>query len=942
MCVFSAHCSCVFSSSKLTSIHFVHQLPATTITSTTTVHRPSILFDFLVNTSVFVDTRLLHKQNFQPFSNWNIHFFFSFSPKSTWCNCQLWKQNQKKNHTHNKNKQKNTRQKIKTKNTHTNIQVGPSSSKKSISSSSFTQSSRFDSSKSSAESLSSVDTAVSVPQLPPLVPERRKSLEEATQKLIESHRLKQSTEQGQPTTVQPTAATTVNRKSVSFDLSDNEYIPVFGHEEPPKSAPAQTENLAELFLSQFSQESEGDGYEVPIKYPSKGRSKRPSPPVKSILRSPSPNASIPLSSDRPLRTTHTSHANQSVIAAIVHTTRSSDEEIERENPFRKEFLEHRPYENIYEEIASHDKPKEASKRYSSDSDSNEPATSRYATTKKIRPKSAYSARESDTYTEIMPKNSKSNENLLLASEVEQTLSTQPTYKSTGSLIDRPKHKPPLPPKPIMAASSAATSPPPHPEQTQPNVKHADVLQNEALKIFQSEMQRGDFYEFKHDAKTNKIIKVKQPVPPAIASSKEPSETNRPKLFSQEIPLPPIPSSTYTKVYKRSGNSERPPESPPPPPINLATLPAFDKLRKIDSGDCPIVEILPKTSHRRDSHHENSPDYNLVTEATHREILLHENELRNALQLEQVVATESPITTSRIPIRRAPAPPTTPTIEQQLPPPPPPPPPPQQQQIFPQTQILPVQYSQLPTPQQPGYFHAFAPTPMNVCCPSGGYSFVVSDTNPVHHHPNAVPNISSYHHSMPAGSFIVQSSAQPMLSSPLVAPTPVQFHYNQNQNQPNYLNLPNWTTTAYTAIDSHPSNFSGYRQPQQQDIHLQSQSHSFDHNSNRHFEQIIGNRDTTNNITTSPSSSASLSHSANTNTISSSSHIYDEAYEASAVYANDSETIATSIFAGKCVPIATSSGTNRNISQSRTQQTTVATPDNENSVTLTTFGKQTSV
>lgn len=837
---------------------------------------------------------------------------------------------------------KNTPTQKQTSNKNQTKQVGAGSSTKSISSSSFTQSSMFDSAKSSTESLSSVDTMVSLPQLPPAVPERRISLDDATQKLIESYRLRHnSAEQDQPPTEHKTVKTTVNRKSVSFDLSDNEYIPVFEHEEPPKSAPVQTENLAELFLSQFSQESEGDGYEVPIKYPTNGRSKRPSPPVKSILRSPSPNANIPLSSDRPLRTTHTPTATHTVIAAIVHATRSSDEEIERENPFRKEFLEHRPYENIYEEIASSDKPKDAGKRYSSDSDSNDLATSRYATPKKIRPKSAYSAVESDTYTEIMPKSSQSNENLLVTNEAEQILPQRPAYKSTGSLIDRPKNKPPLPPKPIVAApiKSALTSPPSSQESPQPTIKHADVLQNEALKIFQSEMQRGDFYEFKHDLNTNKIIKVKPEVPSMEASSpKESSEMNRTKTFSQESPLPPIPLSTYTKVCKRSVSAERPPESPPPPPINLSTLPTSDKLRKIDSGEAPIAEILPKTL-RRGSHHENSPDYNLVTEATHREILLHENDLRNAIQQEQMVVTESTITTSRIPIRRAPAPPSTSTSEQheqQAPQQ-------QQQQIFPQTQILPVQYSQLPTPQQPGYFHAYAPTPMSVCCPSGGYSFVVSDTNRVLHHPNA-----PYHHSVPAGSYIVPSPTQPMLAQPLVAPAAVQFHYNdnnsnnQNLNQPNYLNLPNWTTTTSYTIDSHPNNYSGYRQPQPQDIH--HQSHSSDRNSSRHFEQIISNRNTTNAIPASPSPQS-------TNTItmpsSLSSHIYDEAYESSVTtstaYAADSEIISSSIFPHEYVPIAAASGGNRAVSLSRTLSTAPTTPiDIENSPTLTTFGKQTSV
>lgn len=806
------------------------------------------------------------------------------------------------------------------------------------------------------------------------MPDRQKSLEEETQKLIESHRLKQNTEQNQPSTVVDATVTTptatLNRKSVSFDLSDNEYIPVFNDDEPPKSEPTQPENLAELFLRQFSQESEGDGYEVPIKYPVKGRAQRTPKPVKSILRSPSPNASIPLSSDRPLRTTHVPSANQTVIAAIVHSSRSSDEEIERENPFRKEFQHGPPYENIYEEITSSDsKPTEASKRLSSDSDSNDPASSRYATPKKVRPKSAYDAVESGAYAEIKPKASHSNENLLQAVEADETLPKRPAYKSTGSLIDRPKQKPPLPPKPVVTPLPPKISPTASQEQPSSNVKHADVVQNEALKIFQSEMEHGAFYEFLHDATSNRVTQLKQMATPVSElTPKESNETNRPTTFSQENPLPSTPTTPhYTKVNKRHGsNSERPPTSPPPPPINLATLPSADKLRRIETSEVgSVVEILTK---RRDSHHENSPEYNLVTQATHREILLHENELRNAIQQEQVVVTET-ATTNRNPIRRAPAPPAASTAstttlttvaattsstpqhtEQQQP---------QQQQIFPQTQILPVQYSHLPTPQQPDYFHAFPPTPINVCCPppapnasGAGYSIVVSDTNRVPHHqtntgyflessgiPDRQPefpysnrnarvvsqqhhpyhhshhhHLTQYHHQpMPTGSYLVQSSAAPIPAqqSSLVAPALVQFYYNNNtpnQNQPNYLNLPSWATpgaTPYTFSDQQ-------RSQQQQDIH--HQTHSFDHYANRHFEQIISKASTTNIIdASSPSSPPPMA-----------THIYEEPYEPS--YANDGN---------ESVPMLP--GRNR-----QTPTATLADNENRTTTTLTTFGKQTSV
>lgn len=601
--------------------------------------------------------------------------------------------------------------------------------------------------------------------MPPPVPERNRSVEETTRRFIESQRLHSSEEH-------PTASsnqrqhTRIQRKSVSFDLTDNEYIPVF-ESSPQPSESSASENLADLYLSQFSPESgaefANDGYEVPIKYHMSGRRKSPSPspsssshPVKSILRSPSPNANILLSSDRPLRLSRDTPPpipgpkSQLVTAALIHA--SDDDEIERENPFRQEFIAP-PYENVYEELHFSD----PSRPVSSESDD---AMSGYARPMKIRPKSE--AVETHEYTEVPPKASQSIDNLQQTTKIEANV---PASKSTGNLADRPKHKPPLPPKPKT-------------------VKHAEIFQNEALKSLQ--MDSGKIYEYLHNANTNEIVKLKPSLTLSnaieresqfdaieTASSKSPTP-ERALVSSVERVTPEHDVPKQTKVYRRTFSGERPPTSPPPPPINFATLPTIDKTLKLQTDSGPILEILTANTcvksdvdllpKRRDVYHENSPEYSLVTEDTHREILLHENELRKQIQQEQqsVDSVASSSASTRIPVRRAPDVPTQPAAKYELhqlhsPQP--------VTQIFPQTQILPVQYSQLPTPQQPGYFHAFPPA--QVCCsvshPTTNYlipSPFVANLSPLPH----------YHH---YHTFHSQPDSQPSTS----------FTYYQPQSNP---------------------------------------------------------------------------------------------------------------------------------------------------------------
>lgn len=565
--------------------------------------------------------------------------------------------------------------------------------------------------------------------------------------------------------------TQTHRKSVSFDLSDNEYIPVVAHDEPE---PEPSDNIGELFLRQFSRENsheENDGYEVPIKYPSGPRSK-PTKQVKSILRSPSPSSKAPTtpsSLDRPLITSYIQHPqpSTSVTTAIVHTVApSSDDEIERENPFRKEFLGRRA-ENIYEELDFDEQsPKQVVQKTQIEAKEAEHEKPKQfdPISMKQRPKSAYESRE---YTEFMSKFHQSVDDS--SEKPESTLaSTQSTSRSTGNLLsDRPKQKPPLPPKPSKPSSSV--------KSPSPVIKRADLKQNEALKTFQEEMLRGDLYEFVHDAETNQITRIKQQatsIPVAIAKSPEPivrdetKESPRLTTFNPSSPLPPIPKSNktpvppYSKVLKRGTSVERPTVSPPPPPINMSTLPKSDKLKPLQTDDGSRVQILStsteelRSKFHRDYHHENAPEYSLVTEETHREILLKENEIRNAMQQEQIVS-ETLTTTSRIPVRKAPAPPTakittsattTPinkhhkntsissdvsqehssTMQSSTS---------SSTQVFPVTQILPVQYSHLPTPQHPDYFLTFPSSPPQSGCnvmpmpqPGAFSTFMVSDNS----------------------------------------------------------------------------------------------------------------------------------------------------------------------------------------------------------------------
>lgn len=264
---------------------------------------------------------------------------------------------------------------------------------------------------------------------------------------------------------------------------------------------------------------------------------------------------------------------------------------------------------------------------------------------------------------------------------------KPVSASTGNLA-----KPPVPPKPILV------------------VKQADLVKNEALELLHQE--QGDFVEFEHDPITNTIREI------------------RPKSeFNPDGPLPPLPIvpqpsqiptkskvSTQLKLQRPPSTIDRPKCSPPPPPTPKTPLFVESEIIEILPAK---YQTLPKMETAKIVHesHENSKENILVPDNIRRSLLLQENDLRNALIIDSNANVDSDTDTnnnlgdayqghysetasqgsstgpstsgvfspsdfsqrssSRIPVLNP-------------------------HNVFPATQILPVHYTQLPTPQQPGY------------------------------------------------------------------------------------------------------------------------------------------------------------------------------------------------------------------------------------------------
>lgn len=349
------------------------------------------------------------------------------------------------------------------------------------------------------------------------------------------------------------------RKSVSFDLDVEEFTPPYNSNDSDYEERKFTEHYDENAFyekSRFHQNQQNQQQQP----------KR----IKGILRAASPNVYYhpPAYTQNRMIPTTTTMVEQEFIEI-------EDDEIEKENPFRKEYLSQEELNNTFED--DQQTLLAIQSVVASDSDQSE-----------MRNPFVQGSSSSIGSTEYLNKNQASK------IPIKKTI-----FKATGNLVDKPliggRPKPPPPPRPPM-----------------PQVKVAEMVKNEGLERMSQHMEDDDFMEFVHDVKTNTIQEVK-------SHSKE--------AFSPEnSPLPPIPKNPPPPLnLKRLNSKERPKDSPPAPPTPIAVTPTSE-----------ILEILPAKydnfprKQTPNYVNENSQSNMLVTELEHREILLTENELRNAI------------------------------------------------------------------------------------------------------------------------------------------------------------------------------------------------------------------------------------------------------------------------------------------------------------------------
>lgn len=415
-----------------------------------------------------------------------------------------------------------------------------------------------------------------------------------------------------------------HRKSVSFDLpdpepaqytyrlssdSDDDNDNIFS-DTKNQDAVSGSRNFAKPPIPQSSSEVKS---EVELKRPTVIK------PIKGILRATSPALS-----------------QQQQTGSIASWIRSSQEhlseqEIDQENPFKKEF----------------------------ESKSGEEDVIVHAYPVKVRPQTTYEP---------------------LGDQESKIPLSRPVFASTGNLAtDRAKPKPPIPPKPQK-------------------LKEAELVSNQGLNLLRHGLEKGDYVEYEHDPITNTVKEV----------------TPDRDSFSPDNPLPPIPvqssmKSRIPQLTLTQRSIERPKVSPPPPPTPKTPI-------IVDADLVEIVparyETLPKVEQAKVAH-ENSKENILVTDEIHRRILLQENELRNALsdgiisdtnnnfnagyEVSSQYSSIQSSSHSKIPVL-------------------------QPNSVFPTTQVLPVHYTQLPTPQQPGLIRTIVrDQPVQLCQPGNSYS-----------------------------------------------------------------------------------------------------------------------------------------------------------------------------------------------------------------------------
>lgn len=485
----------------------------------------------------------------------------------------------------------------------------------------------------------------------------------------------------------------MQRKSVSFDLAEDEssveYVPefrTFEEAKVPEKLIINDRKNDPRYRPPNPIYSQDRNYSSDEQYSSDPQRPRPKL-IKSILRSSSP--SVPSSNYSTLERQQPEQAK-----FVRERINDDDSEIERDNPFRKEYLSQ---EDLYRDTAEVKPPRPQ------------------------RPQSSYDPSYDQQFNALrqsFENISQSQSQLNVTNRGSPSFISTPVSKSTGNLQERPAHKPPLPPKPAAAP-----------------FKHAELVRNEALDIMKKEMEQGDFVEYEHDVSTNTITEIRSS---KILKGNED--------FSPDNPLPPVPNTKLpivSKNIRRVMSVERPTVSPPPPPVTSPKSFQQQQQQNVLNNKPEVFEVVPArfgvlpTKKKAEFHNENAPDTVLVPEDVHRSILLEENELRNNMQFDSnnnnsnILNSTNPfLDTHSISSFSSSSMQTTPNVlspvstlerqphqqqqqqqlyyQQQLPPPPASML--SSQQIFPQSQILPVHYTQLPIAQRPGYLITSPPPP----------------------------------------------------------------------------------------------------------------------------------------------------------------------------------------------------------------------------------------
>jgi len=341
------------------------------------------------------------------------------------------------------------------------------------------------------------------------------------------------------------------RKSVSFDLDVEEYTPAYnqGNDEDDDDEGGR----------EIDEQNYDDVFDEKSRIQQQHQPKR----IKGILRSPSPNVYYQTA------VTH-SQANENI------EDDDEDVEIEKENPFRKEYL--------------------SEDELNASSGNDEPTVS--------------------IPTNVTSESEHSDNQFTDISKILVNVSTERTiFKSTGSLVtDKPKIPPPRPPK--------------------PQVKVAEVVKNEGLAKMSQQMEENDFLEFVHDAQTNTIQEV---VKTNIEDSFSP-DSPLPPL--PKAPPPPLNTLHSLKRGISTDRPKESPPPPPTPktPVPIITTPTTTIVSRNEAEIIEILpakyEVFPQKQ-KPNLVCENSRSNVLVSEDEHREILLAENEIRNAMLYEYV-------------------------------------------------------------------------------------------------------------------------------------------------------------------------------------------------------------------------------------------------------------------------------------------------------------------